>query len=89
MSYHWTTISMGSLVILYTTTGGIKAVTWADVLQMGMIMGALLLALGIAISMLPADISFLDAVRSRVRRAASTRWIRTSTGTIATTRGAA
>jgi Na+/proline symporter len=63
MSYHWTTIIMGGLVILYTTSGGIKAVTWADVLQMGMIMGALVLALGIAISMLPADISFLDAVR--------------------------
>jgi Na+/proline symporter len=61
--YRWTTIIMGGLVILYTTSGGIKAVTWADVLQMGMIMGALLLALGIAISMLPADISFLDAVR--------------------------
>jgi len=63
MSYHWTTVIMGGLVILYTTSGGIKAVTWADVLQMGMIMGALLLALGIAISLLPPDISFLDAVR--------------------------
>jgi len=63
MSYRWTTIIMGGLVILYTTSGGIKAVTWADVLQMGMIMGALFLALGIAISMLPPDISFLDAVR--------------------------
>ena len=62
-SYHWTTVIMGGLVILYTTTGGIKAVTWADVLQMGMIMGALLLALGIAISMLPPDVSFFDAVR--------------------------
>ena len=63
MSYHWTTVIMGGLVIVYTTSGGIKAVTWADVLQMGMIMGALLLALGIAISMLPAGVSFLDAVR--------------------------
>ena len=40
-----TTLIMGGLVILYTTMGGIKAVTWADVLQMGMIMGALVLAL--------------------------------------------
>lgn len=63
ISYHWTTLIMGGLVILYTTSGGIKAVTWADVLQMGMIMGALLLALVIAISMLPADISFPDALR--------------------------
>lgn len=63
MPYRWTTVIMGGLVIVYTTSGGIKAVTWADVLQMGMIMGALLLALGIAISMLPAGVSFLDAVR--------------------------
>jgi Na+/proline symporter len=61
--FRLTAILMGSLVILYTTTGGIKAVTWADVQQMGVIMGALVLALIIAISMLPADISFLDAVR--------------------------
>ena len=58
-----TAIIMGSLVVLYTTTGGIKAVTWADVQQMGVIMGALILALIIAISKLPADVSFLDAVK--------------------------
>ena len=61
--YHWTTVIMGGLIILYTTMGGIRALTWADVLQMGMIMGALIVALGIAISILPADVSFLDAVR--------------------------
>ncbi|HWZ33154.1 MAG TPA: sodium:solute symporter [Bryobacteraceae bacterium] len=58
-----TTIVMGALVILYTTTGGIKAVTWADVQQMAVITASLILALVIAIAMLPADISFLDAVR--------------------------
>ncbi|MEQ1885918.1 MAG: sodium:solute symporter [Bryobacteraceae bacterium] len=62
-SFHTTTIVMGSLVILYTTTGGIKAVTHADVLQMAMIMGALVLALFVALSMLPGDIGFFDAVR--------------------------
>ncbi len=62
-SFHWTTILMGGLVILYTTTGGIKAVTWADVQQMTVIMAALILALVIAISKLPADITFFDAVK--------------------------
>jgi Na+/proline symporter len=62
-SFHTTTFVMGGLVILYTATGGIKAVTHADVLQMAMIMGALVLALGVAIFMLPSDVSFLDAVR--------------------------
>src|SRR6266478_8857519 len=62
-SFHLTTIVMGGLVILYTTTGGIKAVTWADVQQMTMIMGALLLALLIAVFKLPHDVSFLDALK--------------------------
>ena len=62
-SFHLTTIVMGSLIILYTTFGGIKAVTHADVQQMMMIMGALLLALLIAVYKLPHDVSFLDAVK--------------------------
>src|SRR6204780_2177547 len=58
-----TIVMMGGLVVLFTTLGGIKAVTWADVLQMAVIMSALVLAFGVAISMLPPDVSFLDAVR--------------------------
>jgi Na+/proline symporter len=61
--YYVTTIVMGGLVILYTTMGGIKAVTYADVQQMMMIMGALILALIIAIWKLPHDVSFLDAIK--------------------------
>jgi SSS family transporter len=57
-----TVILMGGLVVLYTTMGGIKAVTWADVQQMMVIMLALILALGIAISLLPSDVSFRDAL---------------------------
>lgn len=58
-----TAMVMGGLVVLYTTTGGIKAVTWADVQQMAVIMGALVLALIIAITLLPHDVSFVDALR--------------------------
>jgi Na+/proline symporter len=58
-----TILIMGALVVLYTTLGGIKAVTWADVQQMAMIMLALVIAFGVAISMLPPDVSFLDAVK--------------------------
>lgn len=58
-----TILIMGGLVILYTTLGGIKAVTWADVLQMAMIMLALVIAFGIAIWMLPPDISFFNALK--------------------------
>src|SRR5712671_3141684 len=58
-----TIMIMGGLVVLYTTTGGIKAVTWADVQQMAVILLALVAAFVVAISMLPADVSFLDAVK--------------------------
>ena len=61
--FHVTILIMGGLVVLYTTLGGIKAVTWADVLQMGMIMLALVIAFAIAISMLPPDISFVNALK--------------------------
>jgi len=61
-SDRFTTVLMGVLVITYTATGGIKAITWADVQQMSLILGALLLAFFLAIHALPADVSFRDAV---------------------------
>ncbi len=61
--FRLTTILMGGLVIVYTTTGGIKSVTWADVQQMVVISGSLILAGALAVALLPADVSFLDAVR--------------------------
>jgi Na+/proline symporter len=57
-----TTILMGSLVVIYTTTGGIKAITWADVQQMAVIFAALIVALFMAIHLMPQQVSFLDAV---------------------------
>jgi len=58
-----TILLMGSLVVLYTTMGGIKAITWADVQQMIVILISLVLALVIAVSLLPRDVSFFDAVK--------------------------
>lgn len=57
-----TTLLMGGLVVLYTSFGGIKAVTWADVQQMLVILASLVLALGIAISLMPSSVSFFDAL---------------------------
>jgi SSS family transporter len=62
-SDQWTAILMGTLVVIYTTTGGIKAVTWADVYQMMVITAALIMALAVVISLLPREVSFVDAVR--------------------------
>jgi Na+/proline symporter len=63
LPFLWTTLIMGCVVILFTTMGGIKAITWADVPQMIVIFAALLLALFIAIRLLPPGVSFLDAAR--------------------------
>ncbi|MBS1829937.1 MAG: sodium:solute symporter [Acidobacteria bacterium] len=57
-----TTAAMGLLVIVYTTMGGVKAVTWSDVQQMLLIFAGLILALGLAIWRLPQEVSIGDAV---------------------------
>ncbi|MBV9081767.1 MAG: hypothetical protein JOZ62_03760, partial [Acidobacteriaceae bacterium] len=61
-SDRWTTAVIGMLVVTYTASGGIKALTWADVQQMTMIFIALTMTLAIAIHALPRNISFLDAL---------------------------
>src|SRR6202049_102926 len=63
LPFAWTTIIMGIVVIVFTTMGGIKAITWADVPQMCVILAALILALCIAIRLLPPGVSFLDAAK--------------------------
>ena len=84
-----TILIMGGLVVLYTTLGGIKAVTWADVQQMMVILVSLVLALAIAVWRLPHDVSFLGRrAASREPPANSTPWIYISIGTTATTSGA-
>jgi Na+/proline symporter len=57
-----TTIIIGAIIVGYTTAGGIKAVTWADVQQMIMIFAALILSLIIAFHLMPRNISVIDAL---------------------------
>ncbi len=52
-----TTVLMGVLIVTYTALGGNKAVTWADVQQMLLISCALVLALFMAVHLLPAECS--------------------------------
>ena len=61
-SDRWITVAIGALVVLYVSTGGIKALTWADVQQMTMIFIALVVSLVVALRALPAQISFLNAL---------------------------
>src|SRR5437763_7406594 len=57
-----TTICVGATVVTYTMMGGIKAVTWSDVQQMGIILAGLILSLITVIVLLPHSVSFGDAV---------------------------
>ncbi|MEK9619753.1 MAG: sodium:solute symporter [Flavobacteriales bacterium] len=58
----FTNIFIGLLVILYTVSGGTKAVTQTQKQQMAVMMGGMILAGILVINMLPNNISFLDAV---------------------------
>ena len=57
-----TTMLMGLTVVTYTVLGGIKAVTWSDVQQMGIIFLGLVVSLITVIVLLPSTVSFGDAV---------------------------
>lgn len=58
----WTTLIMGSLVVFYTTIGGIQAVTWTDVQQMAVMLLGLFAALVTAIWLLPSDVTLGGAL---------------------------
>ncbi len=58
-----TTFIIGVTIILYTTMGGILAITWADVLQMSIIFCGLIMAMFMVVHLLPQEVSFFDAVR--------------------------
>jgi len=59
--FHWnltlTILAIGGPTILYTMLGGVQAVTWTDVKQMGVVVGGLVCAVIALIVGLPHDIS--------------------------------
>src|SRR5690606_10817536 len=57
-----TTVVIGTLVILYVTTGGIKAVSLTQRQQMAVIMSGMIMAGFLAYAMLPGEVSFTDTV---------------------------
>ncbi|MBB4929560.1 SSS family transporter [Lipingzhangella halophila] len=58
LSYFWIVALLGVVTILYTLIGGIRAVVWVDVLQMGLYLAGGIIALGVIINQL--DINFLS-----------------------------
>lgn len=59
---YWTNLFMGGLLIIYTVTGGAKAVAHTQKLQLAIIFIGLFVAAYICVSMLPEGIGFYDAL---------------------------
>src|SRR5436190_18497964 len=64
--FHWnltlTILAIGGPTILYTMLGGVQAVTWTDVKQMGIVVGGLVCAVIFLILGLPHDVSVGQAL---------------------------
>lgn len=58
----YTTLFIGTLVVLYTVYGGTKAVSYTQLLQMSIIFGGLLAAGVMVVYMLPKDIGLIKAL---------------------------
>ncbi len=58
----WTTLAIGSFVVIYTTYGGTKAVSHTQLLQMSIIFGSLLVAGILVIQLLPESIGLSKAL---------------------------
>lgn len=59
---YWTNLFMGGLLIVYTVTGGAKAIAHTQKLQLFIIFLGLFLASYLCIQMLPEGIGFIDAL---------------------------
>lgn len=62
-SLSMTILLVGVLVIIYTVSGGSKAVSLTQKYQMGVIMTGMFVAFFLLISYLPHEVSFLDSIR--------------------------
>jgi len=59
---YYTNILMGGLLIIYTMTGGAKAVAYTQQLQLMIIFTGMFLAAYMVVNMLPENVSFTDAL---------------------------
>jgi Na+/proline symporter len=58
----WTNLFMGGLLIIYTITGGAKAVAYTQQLQLIVVFTGMFLAGYMVVNMLPAKVGFIDAL---------------------------
>ncbi|MEI9910812.1 MAG: sodium:solute symporter [Bacteroidota bacterium] len=60
---YWTNLFMGGLLIIYTMTGGARAVAYTQQLQLIIVFIGMFLAAYMVVNMLPANIGFADALQ--------------------------
>jgi len=60
---YWTNIFMGGLLIIYTVTGGAKAVAYTQQLQLIIVFVGMFLAAYIVVHQLPEGVGFIDALK--------------------------
>ncbi len=58
----WTNLFMGGLLIIYTMSGGAKAVAYTQQIQLFIVFTGMFLAAYMVVKMLPADVGFADAL---------------------------
>jgi SSS family solute:Na+ symporter len=59
---YWTNLFMGGLLVIYTLSGGAKAVAYTQQLQLIIIFAGMFLAAYMMVNMLPAGVGFTDAL---------------------------
>lgn len=59
----WTNIFMGGLLIIYTVTGGAKAVAYTQTLQFVIIFAGMFVAGYMVVHLLPKEVGFFDALK--------------------------
>ena len=59
---YWTNLLMGSIVLLYTVTGGTKAISYTHLQQMAIVTFAMGLAGYLTVKLLPEGVGFVDAL---------------------------
>lgn len=60
---YWTNLFLGGLLIIYTMTGGARAVAYTQQLQLIIVFTGMFLAAYMVVRMLPSHIGFTDALR--------------------------
>src|SRR5690606_14087492 len=59
---YWTNLFLGGLLIIYTISGGAKAVAYTQQLQLAIIFTGMFLAAYMVVNMLPENMGFADAL---------------------------